>query len=107
MKYEMSLLERLTLLQALPASGNFATIKIVRRLREDLSLSEEEWIAYKVVQRDDGSVTWSREDAKSKVVEIGPTGLSIIQKALKKLNDEEALREEHIPVYAKFVGDDA
>lgn len=106
MEYELSVLERLTLLQALPREGNLVTIKIVRKLREDLSLSEEEIVAYKVVVRDEGGVQWSAEDAKTKEVEIGPAALTTIQKALKKLNDKEALREEHIAVYEKFVGEE-
>jgi len=104
MEYELTLLERLTLLQALPAQGNFATIRIVRKLREDLSLSEPEHKEYNVVLEDD-RIRWDRSKEKPKKVDIGPTSLGIIQKALKELNDKEQLKEEHIPVYEKFIGD--
>ena len=104
MEYELTLLERLTLLQALPAQGNFATIKIVRKLREDLSLSEKEHKEYNVVLEGD-RIRWDLKKEKPKKVDIGPTSLGIIQKALKGLNDKEQLKDEHITVYERFVGD--
>jgi len=104
MEYELTLLERLTLLQALPAQGNFATIKIVRKLREDLSLSEKEHKEYEVVL-DEDRIRWNMAKERPKKVDIGPTSLGIIQKALKGLNDKEQLKDEHITVYERFVGD--
>ncbi len=43
MKVLLNILERLKLLEILPSEGNYATLKIMRKLRETLSLSEEEF----------------------------------------------------------------
>lgn len=39
---ELTILERLKLLEALPPQGDLLTLKIIRKLRESLSFSEEE-----------------------------------------------------------------
>ena len=50
MKAKVTLSDRFALLGILPAEGSFATLKIVRQLREQLSLTEKEIKAHKVVQ---------------------------------------------------------
>jgi len=94
--------ERLILLSILPAEGNFITLKVVRKLKEDLSFSEEEIKQYKFVQKED-QVTWDDKVEQSKLVTIGTQGKIIIQDALKKLDEDKKLREEHYTIYEKFV----
>ena len=50
MKTNLTINDRFTILGILPATGNFATLKVVRNLREQLSLTEKEIKEYNVAQ---------------------------------------------------------
>ena len=50
MKTKLTLSERFAILGILPAEDNFATLKIMHKLREQLSLTEEEIKEYRVIQ---------------------------------------------------------
>ena len=95
--------ERLVLLSILPQEGDFTTLKIVRGLRESLSFSEEEHKTYGFKQ-EDNMVFWATEKDTPKDVPIGEKATDIIVDALKKLNDNKKLRNEHFTLYEKFVG---
>lgn len=100
---KLNIKERLVLLAVLPAEGNFLTLKIVRKLRENLSFSEEELEQYKF-KEDNSRLTWDETNQEPKDVVIGKEGKKIIKDALKKLDKEEKLKEDHVSVYEKFVG---
>ena len=99
---ELDVRERLILLSILPQEGNFITLKVVRKLRESLSFSEEEIKQYKFVQSE-GRVTWDDKAEQSKEIEIGEKAMDIIKEALKKLNEDKKLKDEHFTIYQKFV----
>ena len=40
---KLNLNERFAVLQIIPQEGNFATLRVVRKLQEDLSFSEEDF----------------------------------------------------------------
>lgn len=100
MKLEVG--ERLVLLSILPVEGDFTTLKIVRKLRESMSFSEEEHKALKLKQ-DGGVFTWEPRPESAKDIHIGEKAKDIIQGSLKKLNDEKKLRDEHFTLYERFV----
>ena len=58
---KLSVVDRVCLLGVLPKEGDFATLKLVRKLRESLSFSEEEnkLLNFKV---EDGKMSWDVED---------------------------------------------
>ena len=94
--------ERLVLISVLPQEGNFTTLKIVRELREELSFTEEEHKVYEFKQ-EGNIVLWNKAKDTPKEVKIGEKANDIIKEALKKLNEEKKLRDEHIGLYEKFV----
>jgi len=100
----LTVMERLILLNVLPKEGDFTTIKLVRKLRENLSFDEEEHKALNFVQNGD-QVTWDVEAAEKapRHVQIGEKMTDIIHGALKKLNDEKKLSEQHLSLYERFV----
>jgi len=99
---ELSVLERLVLLGILPKEGDFTTLKLVRKLRENLSFDEGEHEKLKFVQ-DGDQVRWNETALEPKHVAIGEKMRDVIIGALKKLDDEKKLREEHFSLYEKFV----
>lgn len=99
---ELTVIERLVLLNILPKEGDFTTIKLVRKLRENLSFDEDEHKKLNFVQ-DGDQVRWNVEALVNKRIAIGEKQADIIHAALKKLNDEKKLTNEHFSLYEKFV----
>ena len=98
---ELTVSERLIALQLLPAEGDFTTIKLVRQAREELSFDEEEHKKLNFRQEGD-QVMWS-EDGYIKDIKLNDVIVDKIKEALKKLNDDKKLKDEHFSVYEKFV----
>ena len=105
---ELSVFERLNLLNILPKEGDITTIRLVRELREKLSFTEEEHNELQITSEGD-TVKWKTEDDKGKLIpqtkeiEFGHTAFGIITNALKKLNEQKKIKEEHLELYEKFV----
>ena len=95
-------MERIMLLQILPKEGNFVTLKIIRNLQELLSPSEEEFKKYEINQVGE-RVTWNEKGKEELDIEIGEKARDIVIDALKKLDDEGKLTQQHLSVYEKFV----
>jgi hypothetical protein len=92
---------RVTLLNVLPEKGDFSTLKIVRKLREDLSFSEDELKVLCLTQCDN-RITWKTDCDPEKDVAIGEKATDIIICALKALDDKKELTQQHFDLYEKF-----
>ena len=103
MKANLTIADRFAILSILPAEGSFATLKLVRELREELSLTQTEIKDQKVEQVDD-QITWAN-GAKTKEIEFGDFNAEMIKNALKTLNDNAKLEERHYSIYEQFVGE--
>jgi hypothetical protein len=99
---KLSVLERLTLLQTLPREGNLTQIRIIRKLREDLSFSEDEHKALGFTNKDD-RLLWRREGDPMKDIDIGETASTVIGERLKALDAAGKLTEDHLPLYDRFI----
>ncbi len=105
----LTVLERLVLLNLLPKEGDFTTLKLVRVAREDLSFNdiENQKLKFESTSGSDGKgqVNWNMEAAKELLRDftIGEMMTIEIVKALKKLEDEKKLTDEHFTLYEKFV----
>ena len=100
----LGVFDRLILLNILPKEGDFTTLKIIRKMREDLSFSEEEYKALELKTGDKGQVLWKQEADKPNEINIGEKATDIIVEVLKKLNDGKKLTDQHDSLYEKFVG---
>ena len=103
---ELSVFERITLLNILPKQRNFATLIILRKLREDLSFDEAENKALDFQIKKNGLVKWRTEADKPKEVEMGEKAFEIIVETLKRLDERELLTDQHYSLYCKFIGDE-
>lgn len=101
---ELGVFDRLILLNILPKEGDFTTLKIVRKMREDLSFTEEEHKALQF-QQEDNNIKWQKEVDKPKNINFGEKATDLIVSTLKKLNTEKKLSEQHYSLYEKFVGE--
>ena len=99
---KLNVLERITALGILPEAGNFVTLKIVQNLQMALSLTEAEFKEYGIVQKDD-QMTWNEKGREEKEIKIGEKATDILVEALKKLDKEKKLTNQHFSLYEKFV----
>ncbi len=99
---ELTVMERLLLLQLLPKEGNFLTLRMVRKLREDLSFSEEEHAVLKFVE-ENGAIRWTTEPRVIKNVEIPEPLSPLIVEALQKLDADSKLTMETAALYERFL----
>lgn len=99
---ELGVFDRLILLNILPKEGDFTTLKIVRKLREDLSFTEAEHKALQF-QQNEGTIKWQTEADIPKEIQIGEKATDIIVEVLKKLDKDKKLTDQHVSVYEKFV----
>jgi len=99
---KLSVFERVILLNIIPQESDLTTLKIVRKMRDDLSFSEEE---YKFLQfkTDENSMTTWEEGMEDIEVNIGEKATDIIVDAFKKLDSQKRLKLEHLPIYERFV----
>lgn len=103
---ELGVMDRLVLLSVLPREGNITTLKIVRKLREDLSFSEEEHKTLNIKTSEQNKMTtWDNTIAVKKEIEIGEKATDVIVEALKKLSDSNKLHEDHLSVWEMFMED--
>ena len=129
MKTNLTVVERANLLTILPETGDFLTLKILRKIRERLALSEEEIkffdlkyayeckqdnvFIYSLAQGDcpkcnkplqmNGGIVWNPKVKQDRELEFGEIDCEIIKTALKKLNDTKQLSDKHFSLYEKFV----
>jgi len=98
---KLSILERIILSQLLPAQGTFLTLKLLRVLKEDLSFTEEE---NKILEfEQDGETLHWKEPGVEREIEIGDTMNQIIVEALKELDKNAELTDQHFSLYEKFI----
>ncbi len=100
---ELKVSDRLILLSILPKEGNITTLRIVRDLKDMLGFDTSE---YQQLNFDDNGVrvTWDGGDP-SKEININEVAKGIIRTSFKELNNRNKLREEHLPLYERFVED--
>jgi hypothetical protein len=99
----LSVFDRLILLNIMPKEGDITMLKIISKLKDNLSFSEEEHKALQF-KNEDGQIMWKEDADIKKDIEIGEKATDIIVEALKKLNKEKKLTEQHIPLYERFIG---
>ena len=99
---KLSVLDRILLLNILPAEGDLTTIKIIRELKEALSFSEEEHKALEIKMQE-GRVFWNPAASVEKDVKIKDKAKETIVTALKDLDTKQKITVEIIPLYEKFI----
>jgi hypothetical protein len=99
---ELSVWERFRLLNILPEKGSFVTLKLVRKLRESLSFTEEEMGLYDFKQ-DGERVMWNPDAPQVKEFQFGPKTMNIISDALRAVDKRQMLDQTELVLFEKFV----
>jgi len=98
---ELGILDRISLLNILPVEGDVVTVRLLKKLREELGFTEEEIKDHKISSADN-RVVWEETGYKTEI-SIGEKATDIIKDAFKKLDREKKLREEMLPLYDTFM----
>lgn len=99
--------ERLVLLNILPGQETYANMLIVRELIGELGWGESDRKDLGLQEDGEGNVTWDDGKETVKAVAIGPLAYELIKKGFKKLDSERAITAELLPFYKRFVLDEA
>lgn len=94
--------ERLILLSVLPKEGNYATMKILSELRMNLSYTEEEMKKWGIkINTETQLVSW--DDLGESDIPIGEKATGIILDELRKLDKQNKITHQVMPIYEKFI----
>jgi len=103
---KLSVLERLMAIGALPAEGDYATLKILNQLKLSLSFSEKEYEEFGIeADAEKNQTTWKTDGVVE--IPIGEKATDILVAALKEMNKKKTLRSDMMTLYEKFIPSDA
>jgi len=94
--------ERLTILNVLPEEGNFATMKILNDLRMSLSYTEKETKKWGITHDEEAQFMAWKENGEAEIP-IGEKATGIIMDELRKLDKQNKLTLQVMPIYEKFI----
>ncbi len=102
---QLSVHDRLILLNLLPSEGDLTTLRIVRDLAQDLGFSDEEHQELGLVN-DGNVINWEKENEKPKDVKFGKSALTIVRDQFAQLDRQSKLTLSHLDTYDKFKEDE-
>jgi hypothetical protein len=103
---EITVQERLSLLDILPGEGNIITLRVVRELKSALAFTEPEIKEYGLTVTESGRVSLNIESlGVIKSITVGDAAAGIIKSALRQLDKQGKLKDDHIRLWDKFIGD--
>ena len=100
---KFSVLERLSLFPLLPEKGTFLNLKAIRKIREELSIDEDEMKEMEFEQFDDGRLRWDIKKDPNKEIEIPESIKKIIVIKLKEMDESGELEDRHFTLYERFI----
>lgn len=106
MKVKLSVLNRLSLLGLLTNIGNSTTLKILRELREDLSMTEEEHALLKFRPTAGNKMTWDETAVPPKEYEFTGIRELLVEEVkikLRTLEEKKTLELDYLPLYETLI----
>jgi hypothetical protein len=101
----LTVFERIKLIELLPDKGDIGKMRAVRQLRESLEPDNvDQDKGLKITDNGDGTMSfdWGQTDWERDIV-LTPLMTTLIVEALRDLNKKEQLTEEHLTLYDKFI----
>lgn len=99
---KLSVIERILLLNLMPAEGNILEMRTKRDIGFKVGLNAEELVKYQV-KDEGGNVTWNPDVEQDTEIELGEAEKGFIKEQLVKKSGEGKLTDGHISLYDKFV----
>lgn len=104
---QLSIQERLALLNVLPQQGDILTLRIVRDLQKECSFTEEEIERVAVRFSEDGkSVEWNSNADTGKEITIGAKATEVIKNAFERISEAGSMPIAYLSIYERFAPED-
>ena len=104
---ELSVADRLILINVLPAQGSITTLQIVRDLVEQVSFTEDEHAVLNFVEdAEAGQVKWTDAPLDKTTFLFGKKASSVIRAAFSELSAKNKLTMEMLPLAERILSDD-
>ena len=101
--YQLTLSERLQIIEILPREGNIVTLRLIHDLKMKLSPTPEEISKFKIIQTKQNEVQFSSEaNAVPTNIKFLPAELELIRKQLTELSNQNKLSVNQIGIYDLF-----
>ena len=101
---ELTVSERLMLIQMAPEKADIWTLKMVQSFRDDLGFDEDEVEALGF-KSEGGNVQWSGDAPQEKDIHVPESVQNLIAAGLREMNEKAILTMEHVSLWDKFVGE--
>lgn len=98
---QLSVFDRVLLLNILPDKGDVTTLRIIRDLQTNLGFDEEE-TARIGIRNVDGGVQWDAAKAELRDIPIGPRAHALIVQTLDELSKKKTLTLQQLDLYDRF-----
>lgn len=99
----LNVLDRIAILQILPAEGDIVTLRVLRELKTKLSFTDVEFAEFELKEETPGSYTWNKVGAEGKEFELGEKTTNVIKDAFLDWDKRKQLKPYHLDTYDKFV----
>jgi len=104
---KLTILDRILIMQILPAESDFVTLKLVKELKDNLSFNDKEIKKYNIKtinnEQGRGQITWdSKALNKTEDIKIVRAEREIIIEQLEKLDKEKKANIHHVELYDKI-----
>ena len=103
MKIKLNLQERLVFGSLLPLEQNFSTLKIIRKAKEIVGITDAEFKEFKIKPAEEGRISFDPEKSLvEKEFEINEVAVQLVKESLEKLDKDKKLVQEQFPLYEKL-----
>ena len=99
--------ERINLINLLPTKGDFLTLRIIFEAKDALDFDEVERKRIELTPDGSGRVSWNPSAASEVDVVLARPAIDVIVIELNKLNEAKQLTVDQFSLYEKFVLGDA
>ena len=105
MKLKLNISERFALIGILPQKADYAGLKELRKLREKLSLTDDEVKEFEfksTITPEGATSTWNSKKDREVEVRVGEIVAEMVKTVLKDLNSKKELTERHMTLFEKL-----
>ena len=99
---KLGIAERIALFSALPQEGSFDTLRVVRKLQEDLALSEAENKASNFHKEDLPEPRWLWDKNVVKEFTFSPAARDLLRKGLETISAKGQAKDLHLAMYEQL-----
>ena len=102
---ELTMAERLLLLNVLPEKGDITTIRVLHDLQQSLgpTSEEQEEFGFFADEEKPGMIFWNTELPQEKEIEISKAASKLIKDRLLGVSEKGEVTVDLIPLFDKFV----